>query len=326
MTIFFGLKKKWGFWGSSRRFRFRNVYQKNCIKIKRAKKSEKNYKTGFLANLKKLYKKKKINFLSIRKRMYKKIINGHIAYKLYKKIPKIKRRYAYYYKYRGANRRSLTKRAWISKLSRRYRGMAWLKVGFKRKAHKNWWLMRELKRKVAFYYGFIHMRKFRYINNFNKNMAVNSNYGLKLECMLNIFILRLNFFDNIFQANNLIRKTRFINIDNKLCTYPYRIVNVFQTVSINKFYFKKMLNIFIKRCKFNKSYVLKNFVKKGYRRKRVIRNVVNIPSFIEYNYKIMHFTVIDRPKLSQLKGYGYGLDNSSLFTWSVNTKIRYDYK
>lgn len=171
-----------------------------------------------------------------------------------------------------------------------------------------------MKRKVAFYYGFINMKKFRYIYNVNKNMPVNSNYGLKLECMLNMLILRLNMFDNIFQINNMIRKSRFINIDNALCTYPYRIVNVFQTISISKYYFKKMLNIFIKRCRFNKSYLLKNFVKKGFKRKRIIRNVVNIPNFIEYNYKIMHFTIVDRPKLSQLKSQGFGFDNSSLFT------------
>ena len=144
-------------------------------------------------------------------------------------------------------------------------------------------------------------------------MAVNSNYGLKLECMLNIFFLRLNFFDNIFQVNNLIKKTRFVRINNKLCTYPYRIVNVYETISIDKYYFKKMLNIFIKRCKFNKSYVMKNFGKKGYKRKKIIKNVVNVPNFIEYNYKIMHFTLLDRPKLDQLKSQGYGFNNTSLF-------------
>jgi len=258
--------------------------------------------------------------------MYRKAIKVYKVNDKVKKLIKNKKLYFNFYKYRGTNSRSLLKRNMISKQSKKYSNVSWLKVGKTYRKSENWWVVRELKRRVAFYYGFINMRKFRYINNFNKTMAVNSNYGIKLECMLNIFFLRLNFFDNIFQVNNLIRKTRFIMVDNKLCTYPYRVINVFQTVSINKFYFKKMLNIFIKRCKFNKSYVLKNFVKRGYKRKRLLRNTVNIPNFIEYNYKIMHFTVIDRPKLSQIKSYGYGLDNSSLFTWSVNTKLKYNYK
>jgi len=321
VAIFFKLKKKW----------VRNKLLKNRLNLKKKNKikkiKNKNFnKIDFLTNLKKLYKKKKLNFLFIRKKMYRKIRKTYKLHSSVKKHIKDKKMYLKFYKYRGSNNRSLLKRTMISNKSKKYSNIAWLKVGLTYRKLENWWMVRELKRRVAFYYGFVNMRKFRYINNFNKNMAVNSNYGMKLECMLNIFFLRLNFFDNIFQVNNLIRKTRFINIDNKLCTYPYRIINVFQTVSINKFYFKKMLNIFIKRCKFNKSYMLKNFTKKGYKRKKLMKNLVNIPNFIEYNYKIMHFTIIDRPKLSQLKSYGYGLGNSSLFTWSVNTKIRYDYK
>lgn len=307
--IFSKLKNKWKINYPS------NKKKKKCL-----------HKSNFLVDLKKLYKNKKLNTLFIKRKMYRKAIKVYKVNDKVKKLIKNKKLYFSFYQYRGTNSRSLLKRNMISKQSKKYSNISWLKVGKTYRKSENWWVVRELKRRVAFYYGFINMRKFRYINNFNKNMQVNSNYGMKLECMLNIFFLRLNFFDNIFQVNNLIRKTRFIKIDNKLCTYPYRIINVFQTVSIDKFYFKKMLNIFIKRCKFNKTYVLKNFVKKGYKRKRLMRNTVNIPNFIEYNYKIMHFTVIDRPKLSQVKSYGYGLDNSSLFTWSVNTKLKYNYK
>ena len=145
-------------------------------------------------------------------------------------------------------------------------------------------------------------------------MNINHNYIVKLECMLNIFVLRLNLFENIFQINNLIKKARFIEVEGRLCTYPYRVINVFETVSISKFYFKKALNIFIKRSRYNKTFLLKkNVFTKGKKKMRALKNTINIPSFIEYNYKIMHFTMLYRPKLNQMKGHGLGLDHSSLF-------------
>ena len=288
--------------------------------------NKKNNTSSFVNNLKKLYKNKKLNIHFIKRKMYKKWMQVITVSKNVDIYVNHKRLYMKSYFFRGANTRSLLKRTMITTQATKYSNISWIKVNSALKKPESWWVIRELKRKVAFYYGFINIKKFRYISNFNKNMSVNSNYGIKLECMLNIFFLRLNLFDNIFQINNLIRKTRFININNKLCTYPYRVINVFDTVSINKYYFKRMLNIFIKRCRFNKSYVIKSFIKKGYKRKKIIKNVVNVPNFIEYNYKIMHFTMIDRPKLNQIKSQGFGLDNESLFTWSVNTKLKYHYK
>ena len=171
-----------------------------------------------------------------------------------------------------------------------------------------------MKRKVAFYYGFINIKKFRFINNYSKRMPVNTNYGVKLECMLNIFMYRLNFFDNIFHINNVIKKVRIIEINNKICIYPYRVVNLFDTVSISKHFFKKMFNIFLKRSKYNKSYLLGKLIRKGKKKKKVMRNLINIPDFIEYNYKIMHFTMFDKPKIKQIKSLGYGLGETSLYT------------
>lgn len=307
------------------------IKYKLSFKVKKSNKlgnfnNKKSNSFSFTYNLKKLYKNKKLNIHFIKKKMNKKWIKALAINKGVGIYMKYKKLYMKPYFFRGFNNRSLLKRTMITTQSVKYSNISWIKVNSGVKKPESWWVIRELKRKVAFYYGFINIKKFRYINNLNKNMSVNSNYGIKLECMLNIFFLRLNFFDNIFQINNLIKKTRFININNKLCTYPYRIINVFDTVSISKSYFKKMLNIFIKRCRFNKSYILKNFIKKGYKRKKAIRNVVNVPTFIEYNYKIMHFTMIDRPKLNQIKSQGFGLDNESLFTWSINTKLKYHYK
>ena len=110
-------------------------------------------------------------------------------------------------------------------------------------------------------------------------MALPVFYNIRLECMINICLLRLNLLDSLFQINNLIKKTKIVEINGVVCFYPYRVLKMNDSIIIAKFYFKKMFYIFLKRSKFNKSALLKNNKqKKGVKKKRIIRNVINVPN------------------------------------------------
>ena len=208
--------------------------------------------------------------------------------------------------------------------------ITWLNVIKYRKKQKAWWLMRVTNKKAAFFYGVIQLKKFRYINKLNnRNIPLSYYYSNKLQCMLNIVLFRLNFFDNIFIANNFIRIAGIVLVNNKKVLYPFRFIKINDVISFHPAHFKKMFNIFYKRSKFNKSFIIKKMKKKPYRSKpssfkllKAVKNFVNVPSYIEYNYKIMHFILWRQPYENDFLSLGFKYYNTHL--WSFETQLQYN--
>lgn len=306
--------------------------KKNFIRFRKKKKLRNNlkifnWKKNFWKNFK-IYLVKK----SLKKKKLRKLIRVKI-----RRVSRRIRKYRYIYSKKPLKKKLSKKRAIVRNVLyglvrnanfryRKSRKLTWLKAFYFGKKRKTWWLLRETRKKTALYYGIIKLKKFRYINELCfKKMALPVFYNIRLECMINICLLRLNLLDSLFQINNLIKKTKIININNTVCFYPYRVIKVNDSIVISKFYFKKMFYIFLKRSKFNKSALLKNNKqKKGVKKKRIIRNVINVPNWIEYNYKIMHFTLWRLPKLHEIKSYGYGYAGNTLFDWAIDTKLKYN--
>lgn len=90
-----------------------------------------------------------------------------------------------------------------------------------------------------------------------------------------MILYRLGFFDNIYKANELIRKG-FVCINNKVVANPYYKVKLNDTLSINKKFMKMALCLFYYRLK-NMNF---HFV---------------IPNFMECDFHIMHFSIIKVP-------------------------------
>lgn len=306
--------------------------KKKIFRIKRRIKAKTNlkifsWKKNFWKNFK-IYLSKK----NLKKKKLRKLIRIKMK-RVYKRIRIYRSMYS-----RGILKKRISKRRAIVRnvlyglvrnsnfKFRRSRKLTWLKAFYFGKKRKTWWLLRETKKKTALYYGILKLKKFRFINELCfKKMALPAFYNIKLECMINICLLRLNLLDSLFQINNLIKKTKIIEINGVVCFYPYRVLKTNDSIIIAKFYFKKMFYIFLKRSKFNKSALLKNNKqRKGVKKKRIIRNVINVPKWIEYNYKIMYFTLWRLPKLHEIKSYGYGYRGNTLFDWAIDTKLKYN--
>lgn len=241
------------------------------------------------------FKKKKLKFKNLR-RNFRFVKSKQIRKNLNKRI---KNRIFYErYKVKKLKISDSTKKNFKIKKRNFYKKFVWLFVKASKKRKKTWFLVRIALRKSAIYHGFTKLKKFRYIYKSNiKAMPVYYNYNLKLENMLNIFILRLNFFDNIFVVNNFIKRSEWIYIDYKKKRYPFKFLKIGQILSF--WPLKNLQSIFKKRSMFNKSYYLKKLKEKIRRnisskifKVKLVKIIKNVPKHIFYDYQIMHFCLI----------------------------------
>lgn len=173
-------------------------------------------------------------------------------------------------KKRGSTRRWLKKNRSFSI----YMPEAKIRKRRRRKAKKsNWWKLRLMNRSVALHYGFISLKKFRYIFNvYEKGMNFKFKSICRLELMLNMVILGLLFVDNIFMSNNFIRVIG-VKVNDKVVSYPYRNLLKNDVISFEKANFKKMYNLIKVRLKKGKSFIFNKLKNRSYRKIKEAHNM-----------------------------------------------------
>lgn len=283
------LKKKWysNFW--------KKVKFNYNLKISRYKLKSKKKFSRRLYRLRKLFKK--IVWLKVRKFRYKTIIQKRKTKKIDPFHARVK-----------AHRR------------KRYSKRIWLGVNKYRKKQKTWWLLRINLRKTAIHYGFKKLKKFGMMyRKANVSMAINSYQNDKLESMLNLFLIKINMFDNIFLANNFIKYSNITLLDGCHIFDPYHYVSVKQIVSFSKVTW--MQNIFKKKALFNKYNYVKNYnTKKNKKLTKLVRILTNVPFYIHYDYQIMCFSSYRLPNKQEHAKELVTVKDS----WCIDTQLHYN--
>lgn len=305
-------KKKWWLKEKKKKLKIKNFYKN--LKLK-------NWKYNFWSKFKYNYFNSKKKYgIRLLKRLFRK---KKVA--KWKKAGFLKFRLRFYYKKSSKPiRRHSTKKEMKKKKKKLLARLTWLKISRVRKKKKTWWLLRVNLKKTAYFYGIKKLQKFRYINNlFNKVMGLNFYAACRLECMLNMVLFRVNVFDNIYIVNNFIRACG-IFVNKKRVNYPFRVVKVNEFISFPLYMFKKVFSIFVKRSKFNKSFLLKKYKKKfkKYRLMHLLKNFVNLPPYIEYNYKILHFVLWRLPTRKEFLGAYFKGKNT--YDWDLDTQLKYN--
>jgi len=150
---------------------------------------------------------------------------------------------------------------------------------------------------MALFYGIITKRKFKFINNLTfLTLKLQVTAALKLESTISIFLFRLNLFVNMYNIINFIKLEGCL-LNNKVITYPFRVIKVGDVLTINKKYFNKILNDFY--IKFRSRYIYK-LRKKGKRLLNTPLPILQFPPYIFVNYKIMHFKFLRYPKKKEI--------------------------
>lgn len=154
-----------------------------------------------------------------------------------------------------------------------------------RKKNKKWSLFGSKNiyyKKVSLFFGFKKTSQFLKlyklaISVWGKN---ESDFFLALEGRLETFLLRLNFFPSIYFIKRFILSHN-VFVNNRTVSYPSHFLGLNQIVSVNKKYFKLIY------C----------YLKSALKRRKVL---LNHPSFIEVDYKLLVAMLIKNPDLSSL--------------------------
>lgn len=128
--------------------------------------------------------------------------------------------------------------------------------------------------------------------------------GLRLELQLNIILFKMGIFgNNIFLINKQIRQG-FIFVNNRPVRNPLRVINLADNIHVNP--------------KFRKQ-IHQNFIHKMKRRLIFLK----LPSYIEYNFNILYFSLIRLPTRSEVLRFYYGafhLNNPSVLNFADNKR------
>lgn len=173
------------------------------------------------------------------------------------------------------------------------------------KRKKFWVESRLWEKKASLFYGINNIKKFRKLKakSFcSSKLRVSG--GLQLELQLNIILFKIGIFgDNIFMINKRIRKG-LILINNRLIKNPLKIIKIGDNIQVNP--------------KFRKS-IHKTFTAKM--KKKLI--FLKLPSYLEYNFNILYFSLIRLPtKLEILRFYfgAFYMTNSSILNFADNKR------
>lgn len=132
-------------------------------------------------------------------------------------------------------------------------------------------------KKVSTFFGFQKVADFLKIYNLIGKLAGRNSFGvfLMLEGRLENFLMRLNLFPSIYFVKKFIQHGNVL-VNNKVVNYPSYNLNFNEIVSFNKKYFK----------------ILYSFIKFQLRLHKVI---INLPAFIEADYKLLVAMLIRNP-------------------------------
>jgi len=173
---------------------------------------------------------------------------------------------------------------------------------------------------MALFYGIVTKRKFKFINNltfFALKLQVTA--AIKLECMLSVFLFRINLFTNMYNIVNFI-KLRGCLINKKIIIYPFRMLKVGDTLSISQKFFNKVLNDFYLR--FRARYIYKTKKDQSSLLNRPLP-LFQLPSYIFANYKILHFKFIKYPKRREIISPVTFPFTTGGIDWSLSTRSTY---
>lgn len=250
------------------KFRKRKIKKKRRLNKFRKKENRSKYdynfwRKSFFNIFKNKYLKTSLNFFSLRKKIFlqkRRYKYKHRRYEIYKKVTLA------YFNVLG---KRVMKEDYISIEATE----DWLKKNrsfsiympeakkrrWRKRRKSNWWKLRLINKKVALYYGFINLKKFRYIFNvYEAGMNFKFKSACRLELMLNMVILSLSIVDSIMLSNNFVRIIG-AKINGNSVNYPYRSLLKGDVLSFDSKKFNRIFKMIRNRFKKDKSYVLNKF-------------------------------------------------------------------
>lgn len=173
------------------------------------------------------------------------------------------------------------------------------------KKRKFWVNSRLWEKKACLFYGINNIKKFRKLKTglfCSSKLRISG--GLQLELQLNIILFKIGIFgNNIFLINKQIRQG-LIFINGRPVKNPLRVVKLGDNIHVNPRLRKQIHKNFI--------YKMKN---------RLI--FLKLPSYIEYNFNILYFSLIRLPTRSEVLRFYYGafhLNNPSVLNFADNKR------
>jgi ribosomal protein S4 len=134
---------------------------------------------------------------------------------------------------------------------------------------------------MSIFYGFNNFNKFKKLLFFiNYSSKIRREAVLHMEGRPNIILYRLNLVSSIFIANKLIKRG-MIKLNGRVCNSVVRNLKIYDNLSIDFKIYKFIINMLKKRLKNNNIWS-------------------SIPSYIEANFVIMHFSLISFPQVFDL--------------------------
>lgn len=169
------------------------------------------------------------------------------------------------------------------------------------KKRKFWVESRLWEKKASLFYGVNNIKKFRKLKaDVFCSSKLRISGGLKLELQLNIILFKIGIFDNnIFMINKLVRKG-VIFINNRPVKNPLRTIKIGDNIQVSPKFRKQIHKSFIYKMK-----------------KRMI--FLKLPSYLEYNFNILYFSLIRLPTRSEVLRFYYGafyLTNPSILNFA----------
>jgi ribosomal protein S4 len=173
------------------------------------------------------------------------------------------------------------------------------------KKKKFWVESRLWEKKASLFYGINNIKKFRKLKaSVFCSSKLRISGGLRLELQLNIILFKIGIFDiNIFMINRLIRK-KAILVNNRLVRNPLKSIKVGDDIQVNPKFRKQIHKSFVYKIKKKKIFL-------------------KLPSYIEYNFNILYFSLIRLPTRSEVLRFYYGafyLTNPSILNFADNKR------
>ena len=202
-----------------------------------------------------------------------------------------------------------------------YKMTTWLPLNRRFNIHRwsKWWKLKIQQKKLALFYGIISKKKFKFFNTVTfSSQKMHAYSALSLEMMVCTILFRTNLFTNMYAILSFIRNGGCL-LNNKKIIYPFFRMKMGDYISIEKKYFKKLLNTFY--IKARSTYLMK--IKKNYRALNRPILMLNVPNYLFSNYKILHFKITTLPKRAEIISpisspfFGKGYD------WSIRTQSTY---
>jgi ribosomal protein S4 len=191
-----------------------------------------------------------------------------------------------------------------------------VKLRPKRKRRSFFGLQIIKRQKMRFFATQLTSKKYTiYLTKAKRSISLLKKFFQLYETRFDIFLFRINFIIDGFSAHQLINHRNFM-INDKISIFPGQQIAFYDVVSpVNKSFFfftiykrlKEIKKQALKKIKFIKKKFSKNNFKNfflfrsRYKRFNLFKYYINIPSYIEINYRIMSAIFIKNPSFTEVK-------------------------